>query len=92
MDVIKKWWVIPEVTFVTQFFDHELYLKAFEERGKKYDFKQYDHVIFSFHGLPKDMLTKFMIKVFVEIMIVNMALTKLMSFAIKQVAMKLHFN
>ena len=34
MDVIKKWWVIPEVTFVTQFFDHELYLKAFEERGK----------------------------------------------------------
>lgn len=53
MDIIKKWWVIPEVTFVTQFFDNELYLKAFEERGKKYDFKQYDHLIFSFHGLPE---------------------------------------
>jgi ferrochelatase len=53
MDVIKKWWVIPEVTFATQFFDHELYLKAFEERGNKYDFKKYDHVIFSFHGLPE---------------------------------------
>lgn len=53
MDVIKKWWVVPEVTFVTQFFDDELFLKAFEERGKKYDFKQYDHVIFSFHGLPE---------------------------------------
>ena len=33
MDVIKKWWVIPEVTFVTHF-DHELYLKAFEEEEK----------------------------------------------------------
>ena len=53
MDVIKKWWVIPEVSFVTQFFDHELYLKAFEEKGNKYNFKEYDHIIFSFHGLPE---------------------------------------
>ena len=53
MDVIKKWWIIPEITFATQFFDHELYLKAFEERGNKYDFKEYDHVLFSFHGLPE---------------------------------------
>jgi ferrochelatase len=53
MNVIKKWWVIPELSFVTQFYDHEFYLKGFEEQGNKHDFKEYDHVLFSFHGLPE---------------------------------------
>ena len=53
MDVIKKWWVIPEISLVSQFFDHDLFLKACEENGKKYNFKEYDHVLFSFHGLPE---------------------------------------
>jgi ferrochelatase len=53
MKVIKKWWVIPELSFVTQFYDHEFYLKGFEEQGNKHDFKEYDHVLFSFHGLPE---------------------------------------
>jgi len=53
MQVIKKWWVIPEINFVTQFYDEEFYLKGFEEQGNKYNFKEYDHVLFSFHGLPE---------------------------------------
>ncbi|MDB2675052.1 ferrochelatase [Flavobacteriales bacterium] len=53
MEVIKKWWVIPEINFVTQFYDEEFYLKGFEEQGNKYNFKEYDHVLFSFHGLPE---------------------------------------
>ena len=50
---MKKWWVIPEVTFALIFFDHELYLKAFEEKGNQHNFSDYDHVLFSFHGLPE---------------------------------------
>lgn len=53
MDVIRKWWVIPELSFVTQFYDHEFYLKGFEEQGNKHNFKEYDHILFSFHGLPE---------------------------------------
>ena len=53
MDVIKKWWVIPEISFVSQFYDHEFYLKGFEEQGNKHNFEEYDHVLFSFHGLPE---------------------------------------
>ena len=53
MDVIKKWWVIPEICFVSQFYDHEFYLKGFEEQGNKHNFEEYDHVLFSFHGLPE---------------------------------------
>ena len=53
MDVIKKWWVIPEISFVTQFYEKEFYLKGFEENGLKYKMDDYDHVLFSFHGLPE---------------------------------------
>ena len=53
MNVFKKWWVIPEISFVSQFYDHEFYLKGFEEQGNKHNFQEYDHVLFSFHGLPE---------------------------------------
>ena len=52
MKIIKKWWVIPEVKIITQFWDDEGYLDAFTERGRQYNINDYDHVIFSFHGLP----------------------------------------
>ena len=53
MDVIKKWWVIPELSFVSQFYNEEFYLKGFEEKGNAHNFKEYDHILFSFHGLPE---------------------------------------
>ena len=53
MEVIKKWWVIPELSFVSQFYNEEFYLKGFEEKGNAHDFKDYDHILFSFHGLPE---------------------------------------
>jgi ferrochelatase len=52
MKIIKKWWVIPEVKIITQFWDNEGYLNAFTENGRKYRIDEYDHVIFSYHGLP----------------------------------------
>jgi ferrochelatase len=52
MKIIKKWWVIPEVKVITQFWDDEGYVNSFVERGKQYDINDYDHVLFSYHGLP----------------------------------------
>jgi protoporphyrin/coproporphyrin ferrochelatase len=52
MKIIKKWWVIPEVKIITQFWDDGGYLDAFVERGRQYDINEYDHVLFSYHGLP----------------------------------------
>ncbi|MCG3164442.1 MAG: Ferrochelatase [Bacteroidia bacterium] len=49
---ISKWYVIPELKIVSQFFDNEGYINAFVERGKQYNPEEYEHVIFSFHGLP----------------------------------------
>ena len=53
MNIVKKWWVIPEINFVSQFYDEKLFLDAFAENGKKYNIKDYDEIIFSFHGLPE---------------------------------------
>ena len=53
MNEIRKWWVIPELSIISQYWDHPGFIKAFIERGQKYDWRDYDHVIFSYHGLPE---------------------------------------
>ena len=52
LNTISKWYVIPELKVVSQFYDNEGYINSFVERGKQYNPEEYDHVIFSFHGLP----------------------------------------
>lgn len=58
MDNIRKWWVIPELTMISQYWDHPGFIKAFAERGRQYDWHTYDHVIFSYHGLPERQVDK----------------------------------
>jgi ferrochelatase len=58
MRVINKWWVIPEVKLISQYYDHPSYINGFVERGKKYPAQEYDHVLFSYHGLPQRQLDK----------------------------------
>lgn len=58
MAVVKRWWVIPEIRFVSQYYDHPTYIDAFVARGRQYDLGAYDHVIFSYHGLPERQVDK----------------------------------
>jgi ferrochelatase len=58
MRVINQWWVVPELKFVSQYYDHPDYLDAFVERGKKYNLASYDHILFSYHGLPERQVDK----------------------------------
>lgn len=58
MDIIKKWWVIPEVKLVSQFYDHEGYIDSIVERAKEFDLDSYDKVMFSYHGLPERQVDK----------------------------------
>ena len=59
MDVLKGWEVIPTVKVVSQFFDHPLFIKAFEEIGRKYMAQErFDHYLFSYHGLPEHQIMK----------------------------------
>ncbi len=59
MRIVKDWQIIPEMTFVHSFFDHPQFIKAFAEVGKKHIEEQdYDHYIFSYHGLPERQIRK----------------------------------
>lgn len=58
MDVVRNWWVIPEIRFVSQYYDHPTYIDAFVARGRQYNIAAYDHVIFSYHGLPERQVDK----------------------------------
>jgi protoporphyrin/coproporphyrin ferrochelatase len=58
MRVISKWWVVPEIKYISQYYDHPTFIKAFVARGKEYQLKDYDHVLFSYHGLPERQVEK----------------------------------
>lgn len=50
--VIRNWWVIPNIKIISQFWDNEGYINQFVENAKKFDLSSYDHICFSYHGLP----------------------------------------
>jgi ferrochelatase len=58
MRVLRTWWVIPEIKFISQYYDHPLFIDACAAKGKKYDINEYDHVLFSYHGLPERQVDK----------------------------------
>jgi protoporphyrin/coproporphyrin ferrochelatase len=58
MGLIGKWPTPPPVSFVQSFHDNELMIKAFAENARKHQPETYDHVLFSFHGLPQRQMIK----------------------------------
>ncbi len=58
MEIVSKWWVIPELKIISQYYDHADYLNCVVNRAKKYNLEDYDHVIFSYHGLPERQVDK----------------------------------
>jgi protoporphyrin/coproporphyrin ferrochelatase len=58
MNIIRKWWVIPEVKVISQFFDHEGYIDSVVARAKEHDLNSYDKIMFSYHGLPERHVNK----------------------------------
>jgi len=49
---MAKWNVIPELTIISQFYDNPAFISAFATQISKYNPAEYDHIIFSYHGLP----------------------------------------
>lgn len=58
MEIISKWSTIPPVSFVSSFHDNDLVIETFANNALKYQPDSYDHVLFSFHGLPERQLLK----------------------------------
>lgn len=58
MQIVSKWWVIPEIKIISQYYDNENYINCIINRAKQHDFSKYDHIIFSYHGLPERQVDK----------------------------------
>ena len=43
---------------VKQFYDHPGFIKCFADKGRSFDLSEFDHVVFSYHGLPNRHLEK----------------------------------
>lgn len=61
--IVGNWQVIPELNYINNFFDNDLFLKTIEERASGFmKEKEYDHYLFSYHGLPERQIMKSEIK------------------------------
>ncbi|MEM8939309.1 MAG: ferrochelatase [Bacteroidota bacterium] len=59
MEITKKWQVIPEIKFTSQFLEEELFIDTVVDQGRKLlEVGDYDHFIFSYHGLPERQIRK----------------------------------
>ncbi len=58
MEVISTWPTKPNISFINSFHDDDLMIATFAENAQKYQPETYDHILFSFHGLPQRQLIK----------------------------------
>jgi len=58
MELVSKWQTIPPISFVNSFHDNKQMIEVFAENARKHQPETYDHVLFSFHGLPERQLLK----------------------------------
>ena len=56
--LMTKWWVIPQISVINQFWGSEGYIDSILERAKAYNLEEFDHVLFSYHGLPERQVEK----------------------------------
>lgn len=58
MDIVRKWWVIPELKIISQFWDNEGYIDSIVDNAQQFKLDEYDHIVFSYHGLPERQVDK----------------------------------
>lgn len=58
MKIVSGWQAIPAIRFTGDFHAHPLFIKAFCENGAKHDPTKFDHILFSYHGLPERQIIK----------------------------------
>jgi ferrochelatase len=58
MELVRQWQTIPNISFVNSFHNNEGMIATFADNAQKYQPETYDHILFSFHGLPQRQLKK----------------------------------
>jgi protoporphyrin/coproporphyrin ferrochelatase len=58
MEQMKSWEVFPSLNIISKFYDHPKFIEALLTEGRQHNLADYDHVIFSYHGLPERQIKK----------------------------------
>lgn len=58
MRVLSKQQIIPALEFVSSYPDWPAMVEIFAQNARRYDLDSYDHILFSYHGVPQRQLRK----------------------------------
>ena len=58
MKTVKNREVIPEIKFISQFYNDQGFIDAFVKRIRSCNYLNYEHIVFSYHGLPLRQINK----------------------------------
>lgn len=56
--IMSKWYVIPQVRVIGQFYNHPGFIESIAAQANKFDLTEFDHFVFSYHGLPTRQVDK----------------------------------
>src|SRR5690606_11705415 len=58
METMRTWQYFPQVSFVSNFCEDDLVVETFSEHALRHDLNDFDHILFSYPGLPVRQLGK----------------------------------
>lgn len=58
MKQIMTWEVIPSLNIISKFYNHPKFIESIVNQAKNYNINAFDHVLFSYHGLPERQIKK----------------------------------
>jgi len=54
MDIVKDWWIVPSINFISQFATEPGFIASIVARGRAaMAERSFDHVVLSYHGIPE---------------------------------------
>jgi ferrochelatase len=51
-EITNTWLSLPKLTYINHFYSHPKFIQSFVENLAAFDLDAYDHILFSYHGLP----------------------------------------
>lgn len=58
MEITKKWNAMPAIRWIGCFYDHPKFIQSFVNNIRRHRPEEYDHIVFSYHGLPERHMRK----------------------------------
>jgi ferrochelatase len=58
MRILQKWEVTPNIKIIDKFYDQSSFVQSWVNKVKNININQYDHIVFSYHGLPERQIKK----------------------------------